>query len=72
MDETICPAGCDRALYDLTFALRSSRHLVEAKIRDEHTSIEQCLARIDKLQKLRKGSESKLKVRQDELHAFRV
>lgn len=72
MDETICPPGCDRMLYDFTFTLRSNRHLVEQKIRDEQSAIENCTARIDKLQKQRKGGEAKLKVRQDELQSFRV
>lgn len=72
MDETVCPVGCDRPLYDLTFTLRSNRHRVEQKMRDEQAAIENCNAKIDKLQRQRKGVESKLKVRQDELQAFRV
>lgn len=72
MDETICPAGCDRQLYDLTFTLRSNRHVVEQKIRDEQTSIDNCTSRIDKLQKEKKKGDVKLKARQDELQAFRV
>lgn len=72
MDETICPPGCDRQLYDLTFTLRSNRHVVEQKIRDEQAAIENCTVRIDKLKRLRRGGDSILKVRQDELQAFRV
>lgn len=33
LDESVCPAGCDKKLYNLAFELRNQRHLIEQNVR---------------------------------------
>lgn len=70
MDETVCPAGCDRNLYDLTFELRSRRHGVEQMVRAENGAIDTCKQTIEKLNRARKVVEKELQIRTDEKQAF--
>ncbi|KAK6640272.1 hypothetical protein RUM44_011958 [Polyplax serrata] len=40
LDESVCPPGCDPALYDWTFAQRSARHTLELTIMEEKKQID--------------------------------
>ncbi|XP_055843195.1 cilia- and flagella-associated protein 44 [Episyrphus balteatus] len=40
LDESHCPSGCDRKLYDLSFELRAERHSLEQKIYNGYKSNE--------------------------------
>lgn len=70
IDENVCPVGCERTLYDLTFELRTRRHEIEQSSKDELAAIETCKATIAKLNKQLKIVEMALKVRTDDLNAF--
>lgn len=70
IDESVCPVGCDRPLYDLTFELRRRRHAIEQTAKDEHIEIDVCKATIDKLTKQRKVVEVELRTCSDELKTY--
>ncbi|XP_020806019.1 uncharacterized protein LOC110182328 [Drosophila serrata] len=40
LDETTCPTGLDRGLYDLAFSMRSDRHELERNVRDLQRDVE--------------------------------
>lgn len=40
LDESVCPIGCDKKLYNLTFDLRNQRHLIEQYIRQAKDDIQ--------------------------------
>ncbi|KAH8249465.1 hypothetical protein KR032_009855 [Drosophila birchii] len=40
LDETTCPNGLDRSLYDLAFAMRSDRHELERNVRELQRDVE--------------------------------
>ncbi|KAH8333140.1 hypothetical protein KR074_006765, partial [Drosophila pseudoananassae] len=40
LDETTCPSGLDRTLYDLAFQMRSDRHDLERNVRDLQRDVE--------------------------------
>ncbi|XP_017043934.1 cilia- and flagella-associated protein 44 [Drosophila ficusphila] len=40
LDETTCPTGLDRSLYDLAFAMRADRHELERNLRDLQRDVE--------------------------------
>lgn len=68
----MCPAGCDVKLYELTFELRSQRHLMENEANDENMSIENCRSNINAMNKSLKIVEVKLQKENDELSEFIV
>lgn len=51
LDESVCPPGCDRNLYDLSFDLRNQRHLIEQSIKSEELKIELNRKEIDSFAK---------------------
>ncbi|GJQ65650.1 hypothetical protein Trydic_g7740 [Trypoxylus dichotomus] len=70
LDDSVCPKGCDQALYDLTFQLRSERHAVELEIKEHNRVIEQTKKDMEQTSKKLKSIELNLKQSQDALEKF--
>lgn len=70
IDESICPAGCNRPLYDLTFELRRRRHALEQTAKEEHSEIGVCKETIENLTKKRAIVELELRTCSDELKTY--
>ncbi|KAH8410145.1 hypothetical protein KR009_006835, partial [Drosophila setifemur] len=50
LDETTCPSGLDRALYELAFAMRSDRHELERNVRDLQRDVDNKRREIGEMQ----------------------
>lgn len=72
MDENVCPTGCDRGLYDLTFELRDNRHKIEQSVREKLNAIEEDRRQVDSFTREIKQIEIILQQNRDELQDFRV
>ncbi|KAK5643495.1 hypothetical protein RI129_007340 [Pyrocoelia pectoralis] len=70
LDENVCPKGCDPALYDKTFELRTKRHGVELRIRDLKAYIEAITKEIAAKGKKLKMIDKTLKDSQKDLEAY--
>lgn len=72
IDESVCPPGCDRRLYDLTFTLRSRRHELEKELLEENEAIDKCRAMITSCNNKIKVVQAEMDIKNDELTVFMV
>lgn len=72
LDESTCPPGCDRQLYDLSFELRNQRHTIEQTIKNEQVKIEINRNEIDEFMKVIRTVEDEAEIMKHDLYAFRV
>nr|CAD7399612.1 unnamed protein product [Timema cristinae] len=70
LDESECPEGCDRELYQTTFNLRDQRHKIEHDVTEEKREMEGLKKEFDTVSKRLKTVEVALKESQEELEAF--
>ncbi|XP_008204820.1 cilia- and flagella-associated protein 44 isoform X2 [Nasonia vitripennis] len=70
LDESVCPEGCDRDLYDDAFAIREKRYEMEQRIRDEQRIIETLQKDLELQKKKMKTIEIELKTDREKLDAF--
>lgn len=70
LDESVCPKGCDKHLYDYTFELRNSRHELEKDCKEHLKSIEQLNKDKESAMKKMKKYEANLKQSKDNLEEF--
>lgn len=70
LDENVCPKGCDRTFYDLTFQLRNQRHEIEQQYRNCTIETDAKMKSKEILAKRMRIIDSELKVRRDELELF--
>ncbi|CAK9822070.1 Cilia- and flagella-associated protein 44 [Anthophora retusa] len=71
-DENICPAGCDRELYEMAFSMREKRHSYEFQIKEEQREIEILHKELDTSAKHLRVIENNLRTSQEELENFMV
>ncbi|XP_076234530.1 cilia- and flagella-associated protein 44 isoform X2 [Calliopsis andreniformis] len=69
-DESICPVGCDKDLYDMAFSMRQKRYTYELQIKEEQKEIELLSKELDLDTKHLRVAENSLKLKQEELNAF--
>lgn len=72
LDESHCPNGCDRKLYDLSFELRDERHSLEQKIHDGYKSNETKRKEIEELNRKVPSADELCITERSNLLAFRV
>lgn len=72
LDESTCPPGCDRQLYDLSVDLRNQRHLIEQNVKNEQLKIEVNRREIDELMKEIRTVDAEAEILKQDLYAFRV
>ncbi|XP_055921167.1 cilia- and flagella-associated protein 44 [Eupeodes corollae] len=71
LDESHCPNGCDRKLYDLSFELRDERHSLEQKIHDGYKSNETKRKEIEELNRRVPSADELCITERSNLLAFR-
>ncbi|KAL2733263.1 cilia- and flagella-associated protein 44 isoform X1 [Vespula maculifrons] len=69
-DESICPVGCDKALYDMAFVMREKRYECEYEIKEENKTIEKLQKEVEMDTKKLKTFKDLLKTNVDELEKF--
>ncbi|KAF7417837.1 hypothetical protein HZH68_000490 [Vespula germanica] len=69
-DESICPVGCDKALYDMAFVMREKRYECEYEIKEENKIIEKLQKEVEMDTKKLKTFKDLLKTNVDELEKF--
>ena len=67
LDDSVCPTGCDPALFSLACSLRETRLDVEEALQEEKRATEQCRKELEASKKKLKGMESHVKTAQSEL-----
>lgn len=67
MDDSVCPTGCDPALFSLACSLRETRLDIEEGLAEEKKSTEQCRKELESSKKKLKSMESHVKTAQSEL-----
>ena len=67
LDDSVCPAGCDPALFSLACSLRESRLDVEEALQEEKKATDQCRKELEACKKKMKSMESHVKTAQSEL-----
>ncbi|XP_011859838.1 PREDICTED: uncharacterized protein LOC105557260 isoform X2 [Vollenhovia emeryi] len=70
LDESVCPPGCDKTLYDLAFTIREKRYACEHEIRDVQRVMEALHKEIQIHTKKLKIIESSLKKNENDLQMF--
>lgn len=71
-DETICPSGCDRELYDLAFELREQRFLLDRQIADENKNFQRIKVDLEFLTGEIKSIQLELNIREQKYLNMRV
>ncbi len=72
LDDTVCPPGCDQALFDNTCALREKRLDFEELLAEEKKIAESLKKEVDALTKKQKIIDNGLKTAEADLEAFQV
>lgn len=72
LDQNVCPTGCDKNLYKLSFALRDERYELENQIEKNEKTIVQEQAKLEQLSDEYLDIDSRLKSGRDSLALFRV
>ena len=67
LDDSVCPAGCDPALFSLACSLRESRLDVEEALAEEKKAMDQTRKEVEASKKKLKTMESHVKTAQSEL-----
>lgn len=72
IDDSVCPAGCDPALFSLACSLRETRLDIEEGIVEEKKTTEQCRKELEASKKKLKSMDSHVKTAQSELEVWVV
>ncbi|XP_026827514.1 cilia- and flagella-associated protein 44-like [Ooceraea biroi] len=72
LDENVCPPGCSKQLYDLTFLMREKRYAYEHRIKDVQQTVEILSKEIEIQTKKLKVVESILNKNENDLKIFMV
>lgn len=72
LDETHCPSGLERTMYDLAFKLRADRHALEQSLLEQQKSIEVKRLEVIELYKQMKYHEEVYDKEKETLLTFRV
>ncbi|XP_022090775.1 cilia- and flagella-associated protein 44-like isoform X2 [Acanthaster planci] len=72
LDDSVCPPGCDQALFDNTCALREKRLDIEELLAEEKKIAEGLKKEVDALTKKQKVIDSGLKTAEADLEAFQL
>ncbi|XP_015431042.1 PREDICTED: uncharacterized protein LOC107187452 [Dufourea novaeangliae] len=70
LDESICPQGCDKQLYEMAFSAREKRYAYEFQIREEQKEIELLYKELETDTKMLRVTENNWKINQADLQAF--
>ena len=72
LDDTVCPPGCEEALFSLACELREKRLDLEDALAEEKKQLEMTRKELDSLKKKAKVLESGVKTAHNEMQAFQV
>ncbi|KAH8293138.1 hypothetical protein KR044_006149, partial [Drosophila immigrans] len=72
LDESTCPSGLDRQLYEWSFAMRADRHALERTLADSHRDVERKRREIAEMQTKMKYHEEVYQREKNTLLEFRV
>ena len=72
LDDTVCPPGCDEALFSLACELREKRLDLEDALAEEKKQLEMTKKEMESLKKKAKVMEAGVKTAHSEMQAFQV
>lgn len=72
LDENVCPAGCNKHLYDLAFLMREKRYAYEHQMKDAQQAVELLSKEIEIQTKKLKVINSTLQKNETDLKLFMV